>query len=71
VAGQPILNPAISALEIALCDISAQTLGVPIYKLLGGTAHEPVRMYLNVGATPEDFLRAKTRLHGRQDDASA
>src|SRR5436305_4244640 len=57
--GGPILNSAISAVEIALWDITGQALGVPIYKLLGGAARTRVRMYLDVGSTPEDFLRAK------------
>src|SRR5215472_11246032 len=57
--GGPILNSAISAIEIALWDITGQALGVPIYKLLGGAARERVRMYLDIGATPEEFLRAK------------
>src|SRR6266853_58979 len=57
--GGPILNSAISAVEIALWDILGQALGVPIYKLLGGAARKRVRMYLDVGGTPDDFLRAK------------
>ncbi|HWB87038.1 MAG TPA: enolase C-terminal domain-like protein [Bryobacteraceae bacterium] len=57
--GGPILNSAISAVEIALWDILGQALGVPIYKLLGGAARERIRMYLDVGSTPDDFLRAK------------
>lgn len=57
--GGPILNSAISAVEIALWDITGQALGVPIYKLLGGAARERVRMYLDVGSTPEEFLKAK------------
>src|SRR6266436_7152685 len=57
--GGPILNSAISAVEIALWDILGQALGVPIYKLLGGAARNRVRMYLDVGSTPEDCLRAK------------
>jgi len=57
--GGPILNSAISAVEIALWDILGQALGVPIYKLLGGAARTRIRMYLDVGSTPEDFLRAK------------
>src|SRR5579872_923285 len=57
--GGPILNSAISAVEIALWDITGQALGVPIYKLLGGAARQRVRMYKDVGSTPEDFLKAK------------
>src|ERR1700722_5260622 len=57
--GGPILNSAISAVEIALWDITGQALGVPIYNLLGGAARERIRMYKDVGSTPEDFLRAK------------
>src|SRR5271170_2915042 len=57
--GGPILNSAISAVEIALWDILGQAFGVPIYKLLGGAARTKIRMYLDVGSTPEDFLRAK------------
>src|ERR1700733_1185823 len=57
--GGPILNSAISAVEIALWDITGQALGVPIYKLLGGAARERIRMYKDGGSTPEDFLRAK------------
>ena len=57
--GGPILNSAISAVEIALWDILGQALGVPIYKLLGGAARARIRLYLDVGAAPEDFLRAK------------
>src|SRR6266568_3181676 len=57
--GGPILNSAISAVEIALWDITGQALGVPVYKLLGGAARSRVRMYLDVGSTPEEFLRAK------------
>jgi L-alanine-DL-glutamate epimerase-like enolase superfamily enzyme len=57
--GGPVLNSAISAVEIALWDILGQALGVPIYKLLGGAARTRIRMYLDVGSTPDDFLRAK------------
>jgi L-alanine-DL-glutamate epimerase-like enolase superfamily enzyme len=57
--GGPILNSAISAVEIAMWDILGQALGVPIYKLLGGAARKRIRMYKDVGATPEAFLEAK------------
>jgi galactonate dehydratase len=57
--GGPILNSAISAVEIALWDILGQALGVPIYKLLGGAARKRVRLYKDIGATPEAYLAAK------------
>jgi L-alanine-DL-glutamate epimerase-like enolase superfamily enzyme len=57
--GGPILNSAISAIEIALWDILGQALGVPIYKLLGGKARQRVRLYKDIGSTPEAFLAAK------------
>jgi len=57
--GGPMLNSAISAVEIALWDILGQALGVPIYKLLGGAARTRIRMYVDVGSTPEDFLKVK------------
>ena len=58
--GGPILNSAISAIEIALWDILGQALGVPIYKLLGGAARKRIRLYKDVGSTPEEFLKAKS-----------
>jgi galactonate dehydratase len=57
--GGPILNSAISAVEIALWDILGKSLNVPIYKLLGGAARKRIRLYLDVASTPEAFLKAK------------
>jgi galactonate dehydratase len=57
--GGPILNSAISAVEIALWDILGKALGVPIYKLLGGASRNRIRLYLDTASTPEAFLKAK------------
>jgi L-alanine-DL-glutamate epimerase-like enolase superfamily enzyme len=62
--GGPILNSAMSAVEIALWDILGQALGVPIYKLLGGAARKRIRLYKDVGGETteqlvESFVRAK------------
>ena len=57
--GGPILNSAISAIEIALWDILGKALGQPVYKLLGGAARQRIRLYKDVGSTPEAFLQAK------------
>jgi len=57
--GGPILNSAISAVEIALWDVLGKALGQPVYKLLGGAARRRIRLYKDVGSTPEAFLQAK------------
>src|SRR6185295_670923 len=46
------------ALEMALLDLQGQTLGVPVYKLLGGQAHPRtagIRLKFVVGAVEPDL----------------
>ena len=58
--GGPILNAAISAIDIALWDILGQALGQPIYKLLGGEARQRIRCYAGGGGdTPESWAKTK------------
>ena len=62
--GGPILNSAISAVEIALWDILGQSLGQPIWRLLGGRARDRVQMYVHAGGNSpqqyaESWLKAK------------
>ena len=58
----PVLQSALSAVDIALWDIKAKICGVPVYEMLGGKVRESIRMYANVwfaGAkTPEEFAQA-------------
>lgn len=50
---------AISAIDIALWDIKAQALGVPLYELLGGLVRERVVCYPHVAApTAKDLAAA-------------
>ncbi len=56
--GGPILNSAVSAIEIALWDILGKLLDVPIYKLLGGAARDRIRVYVH-GSGAEAVHRAK------------
>jgi galactonate dehydratase len=67
--GGPVLTSALSGLEIALWDILGQSLGVPIYQLLGGPCHDRLRCYANgwfVDArTPDEFARRATDAVGR------
>ena len=58
----PVLQSAVSAVDMALWDIKGKVLGVPVYELLGGRVRERVPMYANgwfSGArTPEEFAAA-------------
>ncbi len=42
--GGPILNSAVSAVDIALWDIAGKVLDVPVYQLLGGAAKKKIRL---------------------------
>lgn len=58
----PVLQSAISAVEMALWDIKGKYYNAPVYELLGGLVRDRVRMYANgwfSGARePEDFAKA-------------
>ena len=51
-----VLSAAISAIDIALWDIVAKSVNLPIYRLLGGKCREKVRVFKDVtGATLEQL----------------
>jgi len=45
VASGGVIQQAIGAIENALLDITAKSLGVPVYRLLGGPVRERIRLY--------------------------
>jgi galactonate dehydratase len=55
--GGAMATTPLSAVEIALWDIFGKSLGVPIYKLMGGPTRDRVPVYCHcaAGATPEEF----------------
>ena len=60
-----VVMAAISGIDIALYDIVAKKLGVPVYNLLGGKVRESLRIYANgwtegIPHTP-DALAKRTR----------
>jgi galactonate dehydratase len=58
--GGPAHATPLSAVEIALWDILGKSLGVPIYKLLGGPTRDRIPVYCHcaTGPTPETFAAA-------------
>jgi L-alanine-DL-glutamate epimerase-like enolase superfamily enzyme len=47
--GGNILSSAVSAIDIALWDLNAKALGVPVYRLLGGRVRDKVPCYCHIG----------------------
>jgi L-alanine-DL-glutamate epimerase-like enolase superfamily enzyme len=48
-SGGNILSAAISAIDIALWDLNAKALNVPLYRLLGGRVRDKVPAYCHIG----------------------
>ncbi|KAK4554859.1 hypothetical protein LTR86_008007 [Recurvomyces mirabilis] len=56
--GGPVFMSALSGLDIALWDLKARRLGVPVWQLLGGRVREKVRVYAWIGGDrPGDVVR--------------
>ena len=62
--GGPVLCSAISGVEHAMWDIYGKSLGLPIYRLLGGPTRQKIRVYAHSGGpTPtEAAAAAKARV---------
>jgi galactonate dehydratase len=62
----PMINAAISAIDIALWDVLGKLLDVPIYKLLGGAARDSIRLYVHVQAPTEEAIA--DRVHKMKEE---
>ncbi len=54
--GGPVINTAISAIEVALWDIAGKHYNAPVYGLLGGPYRDKIRCYTSVAASTPDEL---------------
>jgi len=60
--GGRVLTGAISAIDIALYDVAARALGVPVYQLLGGKQRDFVPCFATTGASSLEPLVDNCRL---------
>jgi galactonate dehydratase len=45
----PVISAALSAIDVALWDILAKSVNLPVYQLLGGKCRDKVKVFANVG----------------------
>jgi galactonate dehydratase len=54
--GGPILNAAISGVDIALWDILGKSLGQPIWRVMGGNCRDKIRLYMSPGGSTPEYM---------------
>ena len=59
----PILVSALSGIEMAMWDIMGKVLGVPVWKLLGGSVRNRIRMYTGIKGeiSPQEYVEDALR----------
>ena len=57
----PVLNAALSAIDVALWDILGKSVGLPVYQLLGGKCRDKVKVYANLGGQTAEELAESAR----------
>ena len=49
----PSIVSALSGIEMAMWDVMGKALGLPVWKLLGGSVRDRIRVYTGIGGGPE------------------
>ena len=64
--GGPVFMSAIAGIDIALWDLKARRLGVPIYSLLGGRVRDKVQVYAWIGGDRPNDVEAAAKERKKQ-----
>ncbi|KAI1498281.1 enolase C-terminal domain-like protein [Biscogniauxia marginata] len=64
--GGPVLMSALSGIDIALWDLKARKLNVPIYQLLGGKVRNKLRVYAWIGGDRPSDVEAQANVRKAQ-----
>ena len=65
--GGPVLMSALAGIDIALWDLKARKLSVPIYELLGGKLRDRIRVYAWIGGDRPDDVAAQAQRRKEQN----
>jgi galactonate dehydratase len=57
--GGPVFMSALAGIDIALWDLKARKLNVPIYQLLGGKVRDKLKVYAWIGGDRPSDVRAQ------------
>lgn len=57
--GGPVFMSALAGIDIALWDLKARKLGVPIYELLGGKVRDKLKVYAWIGGDRPSDVEAQ------------